>query len=59
MESESYRREQSGAETLVSSCANCRLTMDESKEHWKWDHELASIVELLADNIDQPAAAGS
>ena len=44
--------EQSGADALVSSCANCRLTMDESKAHFKWDHDLVSIVEALADHID-------
>jgi Fe-S oxidoreductase len=49
--------EKAGADALVSSCANCRLTMDESKAHWKWDHDLVSIVEALADAIDGPAAA--
>lgn len=44
--------EQSGADALVSSCANCRLTMDESKAHFKWDHDLISIVEVLADHIE-------
>ncbi|GAG91078.1 unnamed protein product, partial [marine sediment metagenome] len=32
-------------------CANCRLTMDDSKEYWKWDRELESLVELLAENL--------
>jgi len=25
--------------------------MDESKAYWKWDRELESLVELLADNL--------
>lgn len=43
--------EQTGAKTMVSSCSNCRLTMDESKEHWKWQGGLDSLVELLADHL--------
>ncbi len=45
--------EGTGADTLVSACANCRLTMDESKEHWKWDKGLDSLVEILAANLDE------
>jgi Fe-S oxidoreductase len=43
--------EQTGAETMVSSCSNCRLTMNESKAHWKWQGGLASLVDLLADHL--------
>lgn len=50
--------EQSGADTMISACANCRLTMDESKEHWHWDKGLDSLVEVLAEHIDDsPGAA--
>ncbi len=48
--------EQTGAGTMVSSCSNCRLTMDESKEHWKWGGGLASLVELLADHLESGGA---
>lgn len=48
--------EQTGATTMVSSCSNCRLTMEESKAHWKWSGGLASLVELIADHlVDEPA----
>ncbi|MHB1871819.1 MAG: (Fe-S)-binding protein [Steroidobacteraceae bacterium] len=48
--------EKSGAKTMVSACSNCRLTMDESKAHWKWDGGLASLVELIAEHlIEEPA----
>jgi Fe-S oxidoreductase len=43
--------EDTGAGMMISACANCRLTMDESKDYWKWDRELESLVELLADNL--------
>jgi len=46
-----HQVEETGADTLISSCANCRLTMDESSARWKWNKELASLVELLAENI--------
>ena len=51
--------EQTGAKTMVSSCSNCRLTMDESKAHWKWEGGLASLVEIVADHLvedTEPAA---
>jgi Fe-S oxidoreductase len=40
-----------GVETLVSSCANCRLTMDEAKAATKWTGGLDSIVEILASHL--------
>ena len=43
--------EDTGADMLISACANCRLTMDDSKDYWKWDRELESLVELLADHL--------
>lgn len=43
--------EDTGAGTMISACANCRLTMDESKEHWHWDKGLDSLVEILADHL--------
>jgi Fe-S oxidoreductase len=48
--------EATGADTMISSCSNCRLTMDESKEHWHWDKGLDSLVEILAEHIDLPAS---
>ncbi|RLA28337.1 MAG: (Fe-S)-binding protein [Gammaproteobacteria bacterium] len=48
--------EETGADTMISSCSNCRLTMDESKEHWHWDKGLDSLVEILAEHIDEPAS---
>ncbi len=40
-----------GVGTLVSSCANCRLTMEESKTNLKWPGELESIIEILAEHL--------
>ena len=43
--------ERSGADIMVSSCANCRLTMDESIEALHWGGRLESMVEMLAENL--------
>lgn len=40
-----------GTDTLVSACANCRLTMEEAKDAIKWGGHLESIVEILADRL--------
>ncbi len=47
--------ERTGAKTMVSSCSNCRLTMDESKLHWKWEGGLASLVEIIAEHLPDAA----
>lgn len=45
--------EDTGAGTMITACANCRLTMDESKDHWHWDKGLDSLVEVLAAHLDE------
>ncbi|MBI1418939.1 MAG: 4Fe-4S dicluster domain-containing protein [Limimaricola sp.] len=40
-----------GTDTLVSACANCRLTFDESKTALHWEGKLESIVEIIADHL--------
>ena len=45
--------EDTGADIMISACANCRLTMDESKAHWNWGHGLESLVEILAGNLQE------
>lgn len=47
--------EETGANTMVSACSNCRLTMDESKAALGWDKELASLVEILAEHLEEDA----
>jgi Fe-S oxidoreductase len=48
------KREQvakTGAEAMVSSCSNCRLIFDEDIEHAGWDKENLSLVELVAEHL--------
>ena len=51
--------EDTGADTMISACANCRLTMDESKAHWNWGHGLDSLVEILAENLEEDEAVAA
>jgi Fe-S oxidoreductase len=51
--------EDTGADTMISACANCRLTMDESKAYWHWERGLDSLVEILAENLAEAAAKSS
>ena len=43
--------EDTGAETLATSCANCRQTFDDGQAHFHWDKKMASLLELVADNL--------
>jgi Fe-S oxidoreductase len=40
-----------GAEMLVLSCANCRLSFDDSQKHFHWDKTAKSLLETVADNL--------
>lgn len=52
--------EATGTKKLVSACANCRLTMEESKEALHWDGELLSLIEMVADAIvEEEEGAGA
>ena len=42
-----------GAELLVSSCSNCRQTFDDSQNHFHWDKTMLSLLELVADNLEE------
>jgi Fe-S oxidoreductase len=42
-----------GAELLVSSCANCRQTFDDGQNHFHWDKTMLSLLELVADNLEE------
>ncbi len=49
--------DQAGGDILASSCSNCRQTFDDGAAHFKWDRKMQSLLELLADNLDGPAAS--
>ena len=43
--------EDTGADVLVSSCSNCRLTFDDGQAFFHWDKTAHSLIELVADNL--------
>lgn len=43
--------EQSGADQLFTSCSGCRKTFDDGGEHFDWDRQVGSLVELVADHL--------
>ncbi|MDA8390273.1 MAG: (Fe-S)-binding protein [Gammaproteobacteria bacterium] len=45
--------EDTGADILVSSCSNCRLTFDDGQAFFHWDKTAHSLLELVADNLAQ------
>ncbi|WP_297360471.1 (Fe-S)-binding protein [Acidiferrobacter sp.] len=43
--------EETGADVLVSSCSNCRLTFDDGQAHFHWDKTAQSLLEIVANNL--------
>ena len=41
------------AELPVTSCSNCRQTFDDGQAHFKWDKTMHSLLELVADHLDE------
>lgn len=45
------------AEVPVTSCSNCRQTFDDGQAHFKWDKTMSSLLELVADQLDEPSSS--
>jgi len=43
--------EKTGAETVLSTCSNCRQSMNDAKDHFGWDKDVESLLELVAENL--------
>ncbi len=43
--------ERTGADTVLSTCSNCRQSFADSIEHFGWDKKVESLLELVAENI--------
>lgn len=52
--------EQTGVKTLVTACANCRITLEEGLEHYGMNISVLGLTELIAEFLDEeaPAAGG-
>jgi Fe-S oxidoreductase len=49
--------EEIGVKTMVTACANCRVTMEEALEHQHMDIEILGLTELVADRLDAGEAS--
>lgn len=49
--------DQTGVKTLVTACANCRITLEEGLEHYDMNITVLGLTELIAEYLeeDQPA----
>ena len=45
--------EQTAAEVPVTSCSNCRQTFDDGQAHFHWDKTMHSLLEMVADNLEE------
>jgi len=43
--------EATGMDTVYTSCSGCRQTLDHGGKATKWDKTVASLLELVADNL--------
>ena len=43
--------EATGAKTILSTCSNCRQSYADAKEHFRWDKDIGSLLELVAENL--------
>jgi len=48
--------ESTEADALLSSCANCRQTFDDGQEHFDWKYTAESLLELVAENLEEDNA---
>jgi Fe-S oxidoreductase len=48
--------ESTEADELVSSCANCRQSFDDSQAHFNWDYTMGSLLEMVAENLEEDNA---
>ena len=45
--------EETGAKTLVTACANCRIVMEEGLEHYHMGIPVVGLTELIADHLTE------
>jgi Fe-S oxidoreductase len=43
--------EDTGADTVLSTCSNCRQSFNDAQQHFNWDKNIESLLELVADNL--------
>ena len=51
MENKLREIDDTGAQTFVTSCSDCRRTFDDAQAHFNWQKRPQSLLELVADNL--------
>jgi Fe-S oxidoreductase len=46
------------APTFLTSCSDCRRTFDDARQHFSWDKQAASLLELVAAQLAGAEGAG-
>jgi Fe-S oxidoreductase len=49
--------EETGAKTLVTACANCRIVLEEGLEHYQMDMPVVGLTEMLAEHLVESESA--
>jgi len=45
--------EATGAKTIATACANCRMVMEEAIDHYQMGVELVGLTEMIADHLEE------
>lgn len=48
--------DETGTRTLVTACANCRITLEEGLEHYDMRIDVVGLTELIAEYLEEDAA---
>jgi Fe-S oxidoreductase len=51
MENKLREIDDTGAETFLTSCSDCRRTFDDAQAHFSWNKSTHSLLELVAKNL--------
>jgi Fe-S oxidoreductase len=51
MENKLREIDDTGAQTFLTSCSDCRRTFDDAQAHFKWEKSPHSLLELVAQNL--------
>jgi Fe-S oxidoreductase len=51
MENKLREIDDTGADTFVTSCSDCRRTFDDARAHFNWQKRPQSLLELVADHL--------
>jgi Fe-S oxidoreductase len=59
MENKLREVDETGAQTFLTSCSDCRRTFDDASSHFSWEKTPHSLLELVADNLVGTEGSGA